>query len=104
MVAKFPGKRSSPGLLEMIEQLENDKQTISSQEQLDGLDVVVYRLTKDNVKSTIWADRYTMLPCASRDELLRGPSPAENDDDRICLGSADPRPGEVFQRGTAGRL
>jgi outer membrane lipoprotein-sorting protein len=73
VVSKFPGKRSSLGLLEMIEQLENDKQTISSQEQLDGVDVVVYRLTKDHVASTIWADRRTMLPLRAEMEMLKGP-------------------------------
>jgi outer membrane lipoprotein-sorting protein len=73
VVAKFPGKRSSPGLLQMIERLENDKQTITSQEQLDGLDVAVYRLTKDDVKTTIWADRYTMLPLRAEMEMLKGP-------------------------------
>jgi outer membrane lipoprotein-sorting protein len=73
VVSKFPGKRSALGLLEMIEQLENNKQTIASQEQLDGVDVVVYRLTKDAVKSTIWADRGTMLPLRAEMEMLKGP-------------------------------
>ncbi|HEX4069764.1 MAG TPA: hypothetical protein VHX68_01290 [Planctomycetaceae bacterium] len=72
VVSKFPGKRSSPGLLEIIERLENDKQTIASQEQLDGVDVVVNRLTKDNVKSTIWVDRYTLLPLRVEREMLQG--------------------------------
>ena len=49
------------------------RQTITSQEQLDGLDVVVYRLTKDDVKTTIWADRYTMLPLRAEMEMLKGP-------------------------------
>jgi hypothetical protein len=74
---KFAGKKSDVGFLQTLEKLENDKQTTSTQERLDGLDVVVYRLTKEGVKSTIWVDRHTMLPVRVEDEFLRGPIAGE---------------------------
>lgn len=77
VINKFPGKKSDVGFLQTLEKLENDKQTTSTQERLDGLDVVVYRLTKEGVKSTIWVDRHTMLPVRVEDEFLRGPIAGE---------------------------
>jgi hypothetical protein len=73
VINKFPGKRSDTGFLEMIEELEKDKKTTSTHEQLEGREAVVYRLTKDRVKSTIWADRKTKLPLRAEMDMLRGP-------------------------------
>jgi outer membrane lipoprotein-sorting protein len=73
LISKLPGRQSANGLLEILDELEKDKRTTSSVEQLDGSDVVVYRLTKDKVKSTIWADGKTKLPVRVEMEMLQGP-------------------------------
>jgi outer membrane lipoprotein-sorting protein len=73
VIQNFPGKQSTLGLLELIEELEKDKQTTSTEEQLEGHAAVAYRLTKDRVTSTIWADRNTKLPLRAEMEMLRGP-------------------------------
>ncbi len=62
IISKFPGKASRQGFFDILDDLEKDKRTTSSPEKLDGSDVVVYRLTKEGVNSTIWVDRKTKLP------------------------------------------
>ena len=71
LVVKFPRGKDQFGFLAVIEQLENDRATTSARERLDGLDVVVYRLEKEGVKSTIWVDTKTKLPVRMEMERLR---------------------------------
>jgi hypothetical protein len=62
VVSKFPGVMKTIGILEILDELMKDKATIATNEELDGIAVVAYRLTKDEVSSTIWVDRATQLP------------------------------------------
>jgi outer membrane lipoprotein-sorting protein len=72
LVSKFAGTQATPGLLELLEDLEKDKATTSTREQLDGLNVVVYRLTKEGMSSTIWVDPQSKLPVrAEMEEVAR---------------------------------
>jgi hypothetical protein len=59
---KFPPAMKRSGFFDILDELMKDKATIATNEQLDGVPVVVYRLKKDNVNSTIWVDRATELP------------------------------------------
>jgi hypothetical protein len=61
---KFPPVMKRSGFFEILDELMKDKATIATNEQLDGVPVVVYRLKKDkdHVNSTIWVDRATELP------------------------------------------
>jgi outer membrane lipoprotein-sorting protein len=72
-VSKFRGTRSTPGILDILEAPEKDKRTTTSVEQLDGADVIVYRLTAEDMKTTIWADDRTKLPVRVEMEQLKGP-------------------------------
>jgi hypothetical protein len=62
VVSKFPGVMKTSGFLEILDKLMKDEETIATNEELDGAAVVVYRLKKENVNSTIWVDRATELP------------------------------------------
>jgi hypothetical protein len=62
VVSKFPPVKKRNGFFDILDELMKDKATIATNEELDGVAVVVYRLTKDHVNSTIWVDRATELP------------------------------------------
>src|ERR1700678_2205297 len=62
VASKFPPVMKRNGFFDILDELMKDKATIATNEQLDGVAVVVYRLTKDQVNSTIWVDRATELP------------------------------------------
>jgi len=76
-LVKFPGGNDQVGFLAIIEQLEKDRATTSARERLDGLEVVVYRLTKDRVRSTIWVDLKTKLPVRMEMEMVGQEKTAE---------------------------
>ncbi len=59
---KFPPVMKRNGFFAILDELMKDKATIATNEQLDGVPVVVYRLTKEDMNSTIWVDRATELP------------------------------------------
>jgi len=77
LIFKFPGKPSTIRFFEILDELEKDKRTTSSMEKLDGSDVVVYRLTKEEMNRTIWVDRKTKLPVRVEIEHLKGPRQKE---------------------------
>ncbi len=62
VASKFPPVKKRNGFFAILDELMKDKATIATNEQLDGVAVVVYRLTKDQVNSTLWVDRATELP------------------------------------------
>jgi hypothetical protein len=62
VASKFPPVMKRNGFFDILDELMKDKAMIATNEQLDGVAVVVYRLTKDQVNSTIWVDRATELP------------------------------------------
>jgi hypothetical protein len=62
VASKFPPVKKRNGFFDILDELMKDKGTIATNEQLDGVAVVVYRLTKEHVNSTIWVDRATELP------------------------------------------
>jgi hypothetical protein len=62
VVSKFPPVMKRSGFFEILDELMKNKATIATNEELDGVAVAVYRLSKDQVNSTIWVDRPTELP------------------------------------------
>jgi outer membrane lipoprotein-sorting protein len=72
LVSKFRGTKTTIGLLELLGELEKDTATISTNEQLDGSSVVVYRLGKKGMKSAIWVDLQSKLPVRAEMEEVGG--------------------------------